>query len=310
MNNDGFLRSSLRILGVTVAYLALFIPAYGLLIPAPPADASSSDAAALALPAVAALDTAVISWLILRARWRSWGLIGPLILVFYCVQTVLPQVETIIFRSVPAFAGHVPADLAPRLLVAGLIHAALWIPFAVVILGRHKSGAASDLSVRRTPTTLTELSWKLLLACLAYVVVYFTFGYYIAWRDPAVTSYYGGTDPGSFWRQLQSVMRDTPWLPLAQAVRGVLWGVLAITVTRMIRGSVVEKALAVGTLFAVVMNAGLLLPNPYMPYAVRMVHLVETASSNFLFGALAGWLFAERHSLPSGSVRSRGIATP
>jgi hypothetical protein len=42
------------------------------------------------------------------------------------------------------------------------------------------------------------------------------------------------------------------------------------------------------------MNSQLLLPNPYMPPTVRMVHLLETATSNFLFGwlivlVLCGW---------------------
>ncbi len=32
------------------------------------------------------------------------------------------------------------------------------------------------------------------------------------------------------------------------------------------------------------MNAGLLAPNPLMPETVRMTHLAETASSNFIFG--------------------------
>jgi hypothetical protein len=39
-------------------------------------------------------------------------------------------------------------------------------------------------------------------------------------------------------------------------------------------------------LFAVVMNSQLLLPNPLMPREVRMAHLLETATSNFLFGWL------------------------
>jgi hypothetical protein len=39
-----------------------------------------------------------------------------------------------------------------------------------------------------------------------------------------------------------------------------------------------------------VVNSQLLLPNPLMPAEVRMVHLVETASSNFLFGWLLVWL--------------------
>jgi hypothetical protein len=61
-------------------------------------------------------------------------------------------------------------------------------------------------------------------------------------------------------------------------------------------GEMPETALAIGLLFGVVMNTPLLLPNPYMPEPVRMAHLVETASSNFIFGVLIGWLLTERHS--------------
>jgi len=39
------------------------------------------------------------------------------------------------------------------------------------------------------------------------------------------------------------------------------------------------------------MSAGLLMPNPYMPYDVRMAHLLETGSSDFLFGMFVVWLF-------------------
>jgi hypothetical protein len=57
-----------------------------------------------------------------------------------------------------------------------------------------------------------------------------------------------------------------------------------------------ETALSIGLLFAVVMNAPLLLPNPYMPETVRMAHLAETASSNFIFGVFVGWLLTQRNS--------------
>jgi hypothetical protein len=36
----------------------------------------------------------------------------------------------------------------------------------------------------------------------------------------------------------------------------------------------------------------LLAPNPYMPESVRMSHLVETVSSNFVFGCIVGAAFA------------------
>ena len=58
----------------------------------------------------------------------------------------------------------------------------------------------------------------------------------------------------------------------------------------MLKGQRTETALAIGLLFSVVMNAQLLLPNPYMPESVRMAHLVETASSNLMFGFFVGWL--------------------
>jgi hypothetical protein len=58
----------------------------------------------------------------------------------------------------------------------------------------------------------------------------------------------------------------------------------------MLKGDWRETALAVGVTFSVLMNALLLLPNPYMPEPVRMAHLVETALSNFLFGLLVGGL--------------------
>ena len=62
----------------------------------------------------------------------------------------------------------------------------------------------------------------------------------------------------------------------------------------MMRGRWWEAAFAVALLFAVVMNSQLLLPNPLMPREVRLVHLLETASSNFLFAwlvvlVLRGW---------------------
>jgi hypothetical protein len=216
--------------------------------------------------------------------------------VLFGVQTFMPQVESLIFQAFPGYAEHLPAAMVPRLMAAGLLHACLWAPLAVLLLGRWSAGSGGPVPWTASPGGWV---WKLPVAALLYVAVYFTFGYYVAWRSPAVTAYYQGTDPGSFWLQIRNVLRDTPWLPLVQALRGLAWAGLAIAVIRMLKGSLLEKALAVGALFAVVMNSGLLLPNPYMPYEVRMVHLLETASSNFLFGAFAGWLFGRDRAIPT-----------
>ena len=112
--------------------------------------------------------------------------------------------------------------------------------------------------------------------------------------NEAVRSFYGGSDPGSLLAQIRIVLRDTPMLLPLQAVRALMWTALAVLIIRLIKGKWWEAGLAVALSFAVLMNTQLLLPNPLMPHEVRMVHLLETASSNFLFGwlvvfVLLGW---------------------
>jgi hypothetical protein len=156
-----------------------------------------------------------------------------------------------------------------------------------------------------------EWLWKLAVIAVGYVVLYFTFGYFVAWRNPAVREYYSGVDEGTFVAHMRSVIRETPWLIPFQGLRALLWVALALPVIRMLDGRRLETALAIGLLFSVVMNAQLLLPNPYMPEAVRMAHLVETASSNFIFGMLIGWLLTnDSVRRPIGDADSLSRSVP
>jgi hypothetical protein len=284
---------AVRLVLAGLAYLITLGLAYGLLIPAVPADPTAP--ASFVSPAMAplvmtAVHTALMGWLILRSRRGGWGLVAVMTSVFFGVQTFMPQVESWLFQATSGMAAHLPREMIPRIVLAGLLHACLWIPLAVWILGRGKSAGTADPDPHSSLTTSLK-GWKLPVASVVYVFVYFLFGYYIAWRSPAVRAYYGGTDPGTFWTQFLGVLRDTPWLPLAQVVRGAVWTLLGVAVLRGLRGGLLERALALGALFGIVMTVGLLLPNPYMPYAVRMAHLVETASSNFLFGVFVAWMF-------------------
>jgi len=54
-------------------------------------------------------------------------------------------------------------------------------------------------------------------------------------------------------------------------------------------------ALATGLLLAIPANIQHIIPNPYMPADVRLVHFVETASSTFIFGAAVFWLLHRAH---------------
>jgi hypothetical protein len=243
----------------------------------------------MALLAMCFLDTIVLTHIIVRSRWAGWRLIAVVFFVFYGVTTLMSQIESAVFLT------RLPSGMLPRLFLMGALTAAPFSVLAVLILGKRKADTIKSYLNERLVMPTKEWAWKLAAVALVYLILYFTFGYFIAWRNPAVLEYYGGIDEGSFFAHMSTVIRNESWLIPFQILRAMLWVAIALPVIRMMKGPWQETALTLGLLFAVVMNAQLLLPNPYMPQVVRMTHLIETASSNFIFGVVVGWLFTQRH---------------
>lgn len=293
---NGSLMTALKILSLTLVLFVCF--AAGAAIAGLPRDPAQTDpgAAAGMLLVVCFIETVPLSYLILRSRWAGWRLIGAVFVVYFGVTTFMSQIETAVFLT------HLPPGVLPRLFLMGAVIAAPFSVAAVAILGKWRAASAEAEPPRRQAMPPGEWAWKLAVIAVVYVILYFTFGYLIAWRSPAVREYYGGIDEGAFFAQMRAVARDTPWLIPFQVLRGVLWALIAVPVMRLIKGPWQEAALILGVLFGIVMTAPLLLPNPYMPDAVRMAHLVETGTSNFLFGVLIGWLARDRPRLHPGVV--------
>ena len=240
------------------------------------------------------MQTAVLAYVILRSRWSGWKLVGAVFLAFYGLSTVTTQIESIIFLQ-----RQLPEGMILWLFVLGAVAAALFSPLAVLILGKARRCPTSPGAHTRPAMPPWEWVWKLVAIAIAYEILYFSFGYFVAWQNPAVRAYYGGTDPGSFFAQIARIWRTTPWMFPLQALRALLWTAFALPVIRMHKGRPWEVGLAVGLLFAV-WSSQLLLPNPYMPEAVAKAHLVETAPSNLIFGCIVGRLLSRRHAPPRG----------
>lgn len=280
---------ALRCIALAILLFVSFIVASPVLGPAPELPPAEAAAGAAALLVSCALDALVLGYVFARSRWSGWRLVATTAFVLYGVKTAMAQMESAIFIT------RLPEGMLPKLFLMGAIVVAIFSPLAVLVMGKIRRRDDDGGPNTRLSMPVGELVWKLAVIAVVYVALYFGFGYFVAWRVPEVRAYYGGPadDPG-FAGAILDMVRATPWLPAFQLLRGLMWAALAAPVIRMTKGRWWEAGLAVSLLFSVVMNSQLLLPNPFMPEPVRLAHMIETASSNFVFAWIVVWLLARR----------------
>lgn len=289
---------TIRFVLLFVLYLVCFVIGSMAVAGAMPANGASepglvSDSAGLLIMALA--NVSLIAALILTSRWAGWKLALGLALAYYGAVTLLMQIETWYFLS----SITVSPELLPRLFLMGIPVAFVFIPLAVWILGKWR--ATPDTSPN--PALIMpakQWAWKLAAIAVAYVVLYWCAGYFIAWQNPEVRAFYG--QPGEarpFFAHIANTLRDDPLLLPFQLLRGLLWTLCALPIIRGSKVSPWWTALLVGLLFSLPQNIGHIVANPLMPIAsMRLSHLIETASSTFVFGMIVVWLLhREHHSL-------------
>lgn len=242
--------------------------------------------ATVALLIMCTLQTIVLSYPIIRSRWTGWRLVITTFFVFYGVMTFLSQIETVVFLQY--LVDIVPVEETPKLFLNGAITAALFSPLAVLFHGKMRKAEESQGPNRRLVMPWTEWIWKLILIAVIYVFIYISFGMFVFM--PLA---------GEAFQEYYADLQLPAWILLFQMVRGIIWAALALPVVRMMKGSWWEAGLAVAMLFSVLMGSLLLVPTEFMPEAIRMAHMVEITSSNFLFGWIVVWLLNRHH----GSLR-------
>jgi hypothetical protein len=292
------LRIGVQWIGLSIIMLILWLVTMGIMTSLFMGDTgASSEASAgflLAMAAVCFINSAVIIYLLLRSRWHGIKLIVFVALVHYGVQFFMGGVEAILFQT----NLKIPIRLIYAQLVSGVISAFLFALMAVLILGRMKSPKeAPEAPNTRLIMPKGEFILKfLVLSLIVYPLLYLLFGYFVAWQFPAVREFYSGsTILPPFFQFIQDLFSTNSALVFWQMARGAVWVLVALPVIRMMKGSAQETAVTLGLIFALVMNSQHIPPNPYMPGMVRLVHFIETASSNFLWGMLIVWLLHRSH---------------
>jgi hypothetical protein len=232
---------------------------------------------------VGLLQTVALAYPVVRSRWHGWRLALTTFVLFFGTVTFMSQIELLVYLE-----GRLAPQMLWGLFLMGLFNAVVFSPIVVLTLGRWRAEPSPVEAIPRTPARTR--AWKIAIGSTVYLACYYLFGYYVAWKSPAVRDYYGGNDPGTFLAQMAGIMQDTPGMIPLQWFRGLLWVLLALLVVRMMKGRWWHAGIATSLLFTVP-AIYLLYPNPLMPEDVRMVHLLETAPYQFLFGWFAAWLF-------------------
>jgi len=241
-----------------------------------------------ALFVVSTATTTVIMLTIHISRWHGWKLILSMSVAYYLVLTVVTQLEAWYFL----YGITVGPDLMVRLFVQGIPVAFIFVPIAVLVMGRLRAADSESASPETVPMPLKEWLWKLGVIYLVYLTVYYLAGYFIAWQNPDLRAFYGAPgDPLPFFRQMANIFLNDPWLTPYQLVRTLVWVAGAYIVIRGSRFSLWQTAFIVGLMLSVPQNIGHLIPNAMIPLnSVRISHMIETASSTFIFGVVVAWL--------------------
>lgn len=284
-------RRILVVIGLWVAYVVLFIGGVTVLGPTIDASALTPAEQAASVPMLllmAAIDVVVLAAWLPRARFGGWRLWLATAVVLYGVKTFMSQIEAWYFVT----SAHLPPAMIPHLFAMTLPVSLLWPALAVWALGPREAPPVAPAALVRHPTGAPVARFALAGAVL-YPALFFLFGYYVAWQNPAVRVYYEGPAvPLPIAQHFTQMWVSDPLLVPFEMVRGLLWVAIGWPVLKYTRGPWWEGALFYATMMALLQNDVHLLPNVLMPGEVRLWHFIETASSNFLFALGAAALLS------------------
>lgn len=290
----------IKIAGLTILYIPIWIAGamfiQGGLPDLQPEPGLVNETTGMVIIALA--NTLLIISLIVTSKWRGWKLALVLALAYYGSFTFITQIETWYFL----YGITVSSELISGLFLMGLTVPLLFIPIAIAVIGNWKNDDGSHLKYLAMPAK--QFLIRLTAISILYVIIYWIAGYYIAWQNPELRSFYGSQgEIMPFWEHTVQTLSDTPDLLILQLFRGILF---ALFVYPVIRGSSVSpwlSSLIIGSLLAIP-SLGHILANPLIPSAeVRFTHMVETIPSTFLFGLIIALTFHRKFTSVSYKCR-------
>lgn len=250
-------------------------------------SADSNSNMELMLFLTCALNTWVILYFINNTQCKGWKLAKTIFLVTFGIQYFMSQIETLWFNDSIDF----PINGIWAIVSGGAIMILLFSVTATWFTGNF-SPLKESAGVKTKVDLVPMIKKILLFSVVVWPVIYFLAGYLIAWQFAEVRLLYSGTaEMASFLSIMKANVASG--LYFFQILRGVLWILIALPALAVTRGLLMRKGVILGLLFAFLGSSQLLIPNPFMSDMVRMAHLIETASSMFLWGFMIAWYFGK-----------------
>lgn len=250
---------------------------------------TSSDASNISILPVliySLMNTIIITLFIINSRFNRIKLIAITSLIFFSIQYFMTQIETLYFNS----AINMPIKEIVKVVIGGALTSIVFSTIAVIILGKFKKCLYTPVKDSFTPKPLNYMA----ILSIIYTVIYFIFGYFVAWQFEEVRLFYTGSpDILNIFNHLANVLRNDTWLPLFQIFRGFLWAGIGLIIINSLDVKNSIEYLISSLLFSVLVSSPLLFPNPYMPAAVRFGHFIELFTSMILFGSLCVFVKAK-----------------
>ena len=241
----------------------------------------SDSASLIPFLIVAIINCTIILVYIYNSRITGWRLVLTLFVLLFGLQYFMAQIESVWFNN----ALKMEDNAIYAILAGGFIASLAFSILAAAITGRLKG---ETKGFDQFPVTLPNISTVLLLAFIVWPVIYFLAGYYIAWQFEAVRLFYTNS-PGIDSLAVMMERNIADKLYFFQMIRGLLWILIAGTALFSLKGSTLRKAIIVGLLLSILSSSQLLISNPIMPESVRMAHLLETSTSNFIWGLVISY---------------------
>jgi len=213
-----------------------------------------------------------------RTEWRGWRLGVAVVAIPLAIESVNLLEGTVFLTNIDLQWGGI--------FVHAVISAVLSVPVWMLLFGR-RDGVTPEHYHPIQAKSRGERAWKFVVSDFTYLFLYFGTGMIIF---PYVKDFYA----------TQHLPSAGTIVALQLLIRGPVFVVICLGLTRMLGMQRVKGALTVGLIFTLVSGvAPLPMPNPFFPDAVRWVHFCEVTSENFLFGAIVAWLWGQpRLALP------------